>query len=91
MFPFSKWRSKEQQNECIVEEKKLLKDEWKKLKEKAQVMEEQNKLDKGGCRSGKNLKQKKISRARMNYMERRKSDEELWMKTEVRSQKIRCC
>ena len=42
-----------------MEEKELVKEEWKKLNEKAQAMEEQKKLDreKRGCRrNGKNLK-----------------------------------
>ena len=40
MFPFSKWGNKSvglgEQYECT---EKLLKDEWKKLKEKTQLME----------------------------------------------------
>ena len=75
MFPFSKWRSKlgpGEQCECT---EKLLKDEWKRLKEKTQLMEEQKKLAKENERlqEWKEFETEKriISRARMNYMERR--------------------
>ena len=96
MFPFSKWGNKSvglgEQYECT--EKKLLKDEWKKLKEKTQLMEkEQKKLAKEKERLQEEWKEleteKRISRARMKYVERRKSDEDLWMKSEVRCLKRR--
>ena len=82
----------------MLEEKKI-EDEWKvkklesMLNEKAEVMEEKKKLDKEKvARRVERNGNRRISRNKLDYMERRKADE-LWMKTEGSSsqEKAGCC